>query len=318
MSTPATPTQTYTQFTLSTKPESLWKAGWRRFLNNRLAVAGCVVLLFFIGVALFAKQVAPYNPATIDLLNVDAPPSPKHWLGTDSLGRDIASRLIYGSRISLTVGFSTALGTVVVGTVIGVIAGYFGGLIDTLLMRFIDVMLAFPSLFLNILVLVIFGSSFYYLIAILVFTSWMGVARLVRGQLLQLREMQYVEAARAVGVSHWGIMFNHLLRNAMAPIIVTTTLYIGSGILSESALSFLGLGVQPPATSWGQMLFDAHEYMLTAPVLAVYPGLCIFLTVLSINFIGDGIRDAFDPRQKVQISRGRVAKWRESYFKSKA
>lgn len=301
----------------SSKPESLWQQGWKRFRNNWLAIGGLVVLTIFILIAIFAKQIAQYDPAKIDLLNVDAPPGPGHILGTDLIGRDLFSRLIYGSRVSLLVGFLVAAGAVFFGTVLGAIAGYFGGLVDTVLMRLIDVLLSLPSLFLNILVLAIFGSSFYYLILILVLTSWMGVARLVRGSFLQLREMQYVEAAKAIGVSHWEIMFNHLLRNATAPIIVTATLGVGGGILSESGLSFLGLGVQPPATSWGQMLFSAQEYMLTNPMLAVYPGLCIFLTVLAVNFIGDGIRDAFDPRQKTRIPKGRIAEWRARFSKSR-
>jgi peptide/nickel transport system permease protein len=301
----------------SSKPESLWQQGWKRFKNNKLAIAGLVVLTFFILIAVFAKQVSPYDPAKIDLLNVDAPPGGAHVLGTDLIGRDVLSRLIYGSRISLLVGFLVAFGAVALGTVVGAVAGYFGGWVDTVLMRFIDVMLSFPSLFLNILVLAIFGTNFMYLILILVFTGWMGVARLVRGSFLQLREMQYVEAAKAIGVSPSSIMFNHLLRNATAPIIVTATLGVGGAILGESGLSFLGLGVQPPATSWGQMLFSAHEYMLTNPMLAVYPGLCIFLTVLAVNFIGDGIRDAFDPRQKVRIPKRRIAEWRARFSKSR-
>jgi len=301
---------------LSTKPESLWNLVLRKFLNNRLAILGLLIMLFFIATALLAPWIAPYDPAKIDLLNPNVPPSAAHWLGTDDIGRDVLSRLLYGSRVSLLVGFSVAAGTVILGSIIGAVAGYFGGWIDTVLMRFIDVMLSFPSLFLNILVLAIFGSHFIYLILILVFTAWMGVARLVRGQFLQLREMQYVEAARAIGVPAYQIMFNHLLRNATGPIIVSATLTVGGAILSESALSFLGLGVQPPATSWGQMLSNAQEYMLVNPVFAVYPGLCIFLTVLAVNFVGDGIRDAMDPRQKIKIPKGRLAEWRDRFSKS--
>ena len=286
--------------------ESLWRLATRRFFRNPWAVGGLVVLLFFVGVAVAAPWLAPYPPDQIDLLNVDAPPSPQHWLGTDDIGRDILSRLIYGSRVSLLVGFSVAAGTVLLGSLVGAVAGYFGGWVDTVLMRLIDVMLSFPALFLNILVLAIFGTDFKYLILILVLTSWMGVARLVRGQFLQLREMQYVEAARAIGTPAWEIMIHHLLRNATAPIIVHATLTVGGAILAESALSFLGLGVQPPQTSWGQMLNNAQQYMLTNPMRAVYPGACIFLTVLAVNFVGDGIRDAFDPRQKERVRR----RWR--------
>ncbi len=283
---------------------ALWRVALRRFFTNPWAVGGLLVLLFFIGVAVAAPWIAPHPPEKIDLLNVDAPPSPDHPLGTDGIGRDILSRLIYGSRVSLVVGFAVAAGTMLLGSLVGALAGYFGGWVDTVLMRLIDVMLSFPSLFLNILVLAIFGSDFKYLISILVLTSWMGVARLVRGQFLQLREMQYVEAARAIGTPAWEIIVHHLLRNATAPLIVNATLMIGGAILAESALSFLGLGVQPPQTSWGQMLNNAQEYMLTNPMLAVYPGACIFLTVLAVNFVGDGIRDALDPRQKERIGRG--------------
>lgn len=299
------------------KPESLWAAAVRRFRQGKLAIIGLGVLGVFVLLALLTPVIAPYDPAAIDLLDVSAPPSGAHLLGTDDLGRDILSRLLYGSRVSLLVGFTVAAGAVLLGTFVGALAGYFGGWVDTVLMRLIDVMLSYPSLFLNILALVLFGSSFTALIIILVLNSWMGVARLVRGSFLQLREMQYVEAARAIGVSNWEIMFNHLLRNATAPIIVAATLMVGGAILVESALSFLGLGVQPPHTSWGQMLFKAQEYMLINPLLAFYPGFCIFLTVLAVNFIGDGIRDALDPRQKARIPRRRMAEWRARCSKSR-
>jgi len=302
-------------YQLSTKPESLLQQAFKKFFNNWLAISGLIIMLIFITLALLAPYIQPYPAAKIDLLSLDAPPSAAHWLGTDAIGRDIVSRLLAGSRVSLLVGFSVAAGTVFVGSVIGSIAGFFGGWIDSFLMRFIDVMLSFPGLFLNILVLAIFGGQFIYLILIMVFTYWMGVARLVRGQFLQLREMQYVEAAKATGVPAWQIMFNHLLRNATGPIIVSATLSVGGAILSESALSFLGLGVQPPQTSWGQMLSNSQEYMLTNPMYAVYPGMCIFLTVLAINFVGDGIRDALDPRQKVRIKKGRLEQWRARYSK---
>lgn len=318
MSQPAVKLPETEQFAVaSTAPESLWAMARKRFLNNKLAMAGLIVILLFVLLAVLAPLITPYDPAYVDLLAANLGPSGAHWLGTDSVGRDILSRLLEGSRISLLVGFSVAAGTVIVGSIVGAIAGYFGGWIDTVLMRLIDVMFSFPALFLNILVLAIFGSNFTYLILIMVFTSWMNVARLVRGQFLQLREMQYVEAARAIGVSRWEIMFNHLLRNATGPIIVSATLTVGGAIISESALSYLGLGVQPPQTSWGQMLSGAQEYMLTNPLLALYPGLCIFLTVLAVNFVGDGIRDALDPRQKIRISKGRMAQWRARFSTSR-
>jgi peptide/nickel transport system permease protein len=304
-------------YALSSKPESTGKMALKKFFNNGLAISGLIFLIFITTVAILAPYITPYPAAKIDLLAVDAPPSAAHWLGTDHIGRDVLSRLLEGSRVSLTVGFLVAFGAVFVGSIIGAMAGYFGGWIDNVLMRIIDVMLSFPSLFLNILILAVFGGKFQYLIMVMVFTGWMGVARLVRGQFLSLREMQYVEAARALGVPAWQIMFNHLLRNATGPIIVAATLGVGGAILGESGLSFLGLGVQPPQTSWGQMLSNSQEYMLTNPVFAVYPGLCIFLTVLAVNFVGDGIRDALDPRQKVRIPKGRLAEWRARFSKSK-
>jgi peptide/nickel transport system permease protein len=300
------------------RPQSTWVVFWRKFSHNKFAISGLVVLVFFVLVAIFARFIAPYDPTFIDLLNANLRAGTgNHLLGTDELGRDIFSRLIFSSRISLQVGFAVAIVAVVIGSIVGAISGYFGGIIDTIFMRIIDVMYSLPTLFINILVLAIFGSKFVYMILILSLTGWMGVARLVRGVFLQLREMQYVEAAKAIGVSNWGIIFRHLLRNASFPIIVNATLMVGSAILSESALSFLGLGIQAPLTSWGVMLSNAQEFMLVDPLQAVYPGLCILIVVLAVNFVGDGIRDALDPRHKVMISRRRLDKWREDYYKSK-
>ncbi|CAA7599528.1 Oligopeptide transport permease C-like, N-terminal domain protein [Acididesulfobacillus acetoxydans] len=285
---------------------SLGGMAWRRFLRNPFAVAGLVVLLFFVIVALFARFIAPFDPARIDLLTSNLPfGSGAHILGTDELGRDIFSRLLYSSQVSLLVGFSVAFVSVFIGTLIGAVSGYFGGFVDTFFMRMVDVLNSVPLLFLNILMLAIFGSSFVLLICILALTSWMGVARLVRGTFLQLRETEYVEAAKALGTSDWRIITYHMIRNATAPIIVNATLMIGGAILSEAALSFLGLGIQPPQTSWGQMLSNAQAYMLTDPLQAVYPGLCILVVVLAVNFIGDGIQSAIDPRRKVRRPRRR-------------
>lgn len=303
---------------LEKRPPGPWIIGAKKFMHNPFAVAGLVVMLLAIVVALLAPWIAPFNPTKQNLMFADLPPgSPDHLLGTDELGRDIFSRLIYSSRISLTVGFSVAFVSVVFGSLIGAIAGYFGGWIDTIAMRLVDVMNSIPSLFLNILILSIFGAKASYLIWVLAFTSWMGIARLVRGNYLQLREMQYVEAAKAIGVSDWRIIFGHLLRNSSAPIIVTATLMVGGAILSESALSFLGLGIQSPNTSWGLMLSNAQEFMLTNPMLALYPGLCILIVVLAVNFVGDGIRDALDPR-KTTIPQRRLDQWRKKFSKSGA
>ncbi|MBW5445408.1 ABC transporter permease subunit [Cohnella sp. CFH 77786] len=297
-------------------PPGPWKTAAKKFMHNPFAVAGLVIVLIFVLIALLAHKLAPYDPTRIDMMFPNLPAgSEGHLLGTDELGRDILSRLIYSSQISLKVGFSVAIVSVVIGAMIGAVSGYFGGWVDTVFMRLVDVMYSIPTLFLNILILAIFGSKSTYLIWILALTSWMGVARLVRGNYLQLREMQYVEAAKAIGVSDWRIIFVHLLRNSSAPIIVTATLMVGNAILSESALSYLGLGIQTPDTSWGLMLSNAQEFMLTDPLLALYPGLCILIVVLAVNFIGDGIRDAMDPR-KTTIPRRRLDQWRTKFSKS--
>ncbi|RKP49935.1 ABC transporter permease [Cohnella endophytica] len=302
--------------TVEARPEGPWKTGAKKFMRNPFAVAGLVLLLIFIGIALLAHWLAPYPPNKLDLMFPNLPAgSSGHLLGTDELGRDVFSRLLYSSRISLTVGFSVAFVSVIVGTLIGAISGYFGGWVDTIAMRIVDVMYSVPSLFLNILILAIFGAKASYMIWVLAFTSWMGVARLVRGNYLQLREMQYVEAAKAIGVSDWRIIFVHLLRNSSAPIIVTATLMVGGAILSESALSYLSLGIQPPSTSWGLMLSNAQASMLTDPMQALYPGLCILIVVLAVNFVGDGIRDALDPR-KTTIPQRRLDQWRKRFSKS--
>lgn len=300
------------------KPLGPWMILWKKFYRNPYAMGGLYVLSFFIIISFLSPWIVPHDPAKLDLMFANLPVgSEGHLLGTDELGRDILSRLMYSSRISLLVGFSVAFVSVLIGSLIGALSGYFGGWVDMISMRLVDVMNSIPTLFLNILIMAIFGTKVSYMILILAFTSWMSVARLVRGTFLQLREMQYVEAAKAIGVSSWGIIFRHLLRNASFPIIVNATLMVGGAILSESALSFLGFGVQAPDTSWGLMLSNAQEFMLIDPIQAVYPGLCILIVVLAVNFIGDGIRDALDPRQKASVSKRRLAEWRKNYSKSK-
>ncbi|MGN7455240.1 ABC transporter permease [Paenibacillus pasadenensis] len=301
----------------SEKPLGPWRLTWNKFKRNPFAMSGLVVLFLFIVAAVAAPWLSPYDPARQDLLSANLRPfTGDHVLGTDELGRDIFSRIVYSGRISLTIGFAVAAVAVIIGSIIGAISGYFGGWADIIFMRIVDVMNSVPTLFLNILIGAIFGTNFLLMIMILSLTSWMGVARLVRGNFLQLREMQYVEAAKSIGVSSWGIIFRHLLRNASFPIIVNATLMVGGAILAESGLSYLGLGIQPPDTSWGMMLSNAQEFMLIDPMQAVYPGVCIFLVVLSVNFIGDGIRDAMDPRQKAQLSPRRLDQWRAKFSKS--
>ncbi|MBO7747499.1 ABC transporter permease [Paenibacillus sp. MWE-103] len=298
------------------RPASAWRTGWKKFSANRFALIGLIVMVFFLLVAFAAPLIAPFSPSKIDMMVPNLPAGTDHHvLGTDDLGRDIFSRLVYSSQVSLLVGFAVAFAAVLIGTLIGAVSGFFGGFVDTCFMRLVDVMNSIPLLFLNILVLAIFGNKFYYMILVLSLTSWMGVARLVRGTFLQLREMQYVEAAKAIGVSDWGIIFRHLLRNASAPIIVNATLMVGGAILTESALSYLGLGIQIPQTSWGQMLSNSQQYMLIDPMQAVYPGFCILIVVLAVNFIGDGLRDVLDPRQRAMLSPRRLERWRKRFLK---
>jgi len=288
---------------------------WRRFLRHRLAVASLLLLIVFAAMALAAPLVAAllgHDPNAADLLERLQPMSLRHPLGTDELGRDLLSRLLYGGRVSLAVGLAAALVSAVIGTAFGLIAGYFGGKLDGLLMRLTDGVIALPLLpLLIVLAAVDLGKlglppgiandesvSLYRMIAIISLIGWTTVARLVRGATLTLRERDFVRAALAVGAGPWRIMMVHILPNAVSPIVVATTLSVGNVILLESVLSFLGLGVQPPAASWGNMLTNAQETIWSAPLLAVYPGLLIFATVIAFNFLGDGLQDALDPRSE--------------------
>jgi peptide/nickel transport system permease protein len=287
------------QDTMETRPvESPWRQVVRRFRRNRLAVFGFIVLVILCILSILTPWIAPHDPAAIDLFNIQAPPSPEHWMGTDDLGRDTLTRLLYGSRVTLLVALSATTIGVLVGVVLGGISGYYGGFVDTLIMRFIDVMLSFPTLFLLIILSAYVKATIPGIVAIIGFTSWMGIARLVRGELLSLKEKEFVEASHAVGAKDGRIIFRHLIPNAMGPVIVAGTLNIGYAILYESSLSFLGVGIQPPAASWGNMLTNAQSYVVNAPWLAFWPGIFIFVTVLCFNFVGDGLRDALDPKLK--------------------
>jgi peptide/nickel transport system permease protein len=267
-----------------------------KFRRNKLALTGMITLGFFFLLALLANFVSPYDPAAI-IENSTQPPSIKHWMGTDEIGRDILSRVVFGARISLSVGFVAVMIALLIGTVYGAVAGYAGGRIDNWLMRFVDVMLAFPSIFLLLTIQVMLTPNIYNVMVVIGLTSWMGVARLVRGEFLTQKERQYVEAARAIGASPARIIFRHILPNAIAPIVVAATLGMAGAILTESALSFLGLGVQPPTPSWGNMLMDAQAYMRDAPWIAVFPGVFILLSVLSLYFVGEGLREEFNPKE---------------------
>lgn len=269
----------------------------RIFLRNKLAVLGLIVLTGFVSCAILAPWVAPYDPLSMDLDSKFLPPGSKgHLLGTDNFGRDLLSRLIFGSRISLSVGLVVVSIAMVIGTFLGLVAGYFGGIADILLMRLVEVFYSFPFLVLAVAVMAVLGPSLYNVMLVLGMVSWPIYARLVRGQVLALREETFVEAAKAVGSSSVRILVKHVLPNCFSPIIVTATMQIASAILSVAALGFLGLGVQPPAPEWGAMLNEGKRFMRNAPHLITIPGLAIMLIVLSLNFIGDALRDALDPR----------------------
>jgi peptide/nickel transport system permease protein len=281
--------------------DSQWAIAARHFRRNRLAIAGMLVMILLYVVTLVTPLVAPYDPAAQGdiVLSRYLAPSWQHLMGTDKFGRDIFSRVLYGARISLTIGMVSVAISVVLGTAVGAVAGYFGRWTDALLMRFTDLMLSFPRLVLLIVVIALFndvGNPLWLVIIVLGLTGWMSVARIVRGEVLSLREREFVQAARVLGMSDKRIILRHIIPNTLAPVIVYATLGIGNTILTEAALSFLGLGVQPPTASWGNMISDGREALITAWWIATFPGLAIVLTVTAFNLLGDGLRDALDPR----------------------
>jgi len=270
---------------------------WRRFRRHRLALAAAVVLTIIVLVSIFAPLLAPYNPYVPDPFNMVATPGPAHLLGTDQNGSDVLSRLMYGGRYSLGIGVSAALISAVIGVLVGATAGWMGGWVDNVLMRFVDLMLSFPALFLLLILFSISGGgSVSIIIFFLGIFGWMYMARIVRAQILALREIDFVQSAQAVGVSPLRIVVRHLLPNILAAIIVTSTLAIAYNMLSEAILDFLGFGVAADTPTWGNMLNAAEEHLLDAPYLAIAPGLILTVTILCVNFIGDGLRDALDPR----------------------
>lgn len=278
--------------------DSQWHIATRHFQRSKLALTGLGILVLMYAVALLAPLLAPYDPiAQHDIVATSfLPPDARHWLGTDRFGRDILSRIVYGARISLAIGFIATLISVTLGTVLGAVAGYFGGKIDALLMRFTDMVLSFPRLVLLIMIVALFSPSITVIIAVLGLTQWPNTTRIVRGDVLSLREREYIQAAHALGFGKARIIFRHLIPNVLAPVIVTATLGIGNTIVLEAGLSFLGLGVQAPTPSWGNMVADGRDSLLGAWWVATFPGLTIVLTVLAFNLVGDGLRDALDPR----------------------
>lgn len=271
---------------------------WRTFRRNWLAIWGGIVILFLVAIGLFAEVLSPYDPAAQNAKERLASPSASHWLGTDQYGRDQYSRLLYGSRVSLSVGLSSVLILIAIGTALGAIAGYGGGAPDMAIMRFVDIMMSMPRFFLILVIIALFGANIVNTILVIGLTGWMGTARLVRAQILSLREQEFITAARSIGVPGWRIIMRHLLPNTLSPIIVQATLFVSVAILLETSLSYLGLGAQPPDPSWGNMLNGGKLYMSTAQWLTVFPGLAICITVLAFNMLGDGLRDALDPRQR--------------------
>jgi len=263
-----------------------------------MAMTGLGLVLGLFVVSVFAPWLAPYDPNQIDLKQVLMPPSPAHYLGTDTLGRDVLSRIIFGSRVSLKVGFVAVGLATLIGLLVGALAGYYGGWVDQGLMRLVDLMLCFPAFFLILAVIAVLEPSIWNIMAVIGLTGWMGVARLVRAEFLSLREREFVTAARALGAGDTRLILRHMLPNALAPVMVSATLGVAGAILTESALSFLGLGVQPPTPSWGNILTAGKDNIEIAWWLSVFPGLAILITVMSYNLLGEGIREAIDPRLK--------------------
>lgn len=268
---------------------------WHRLRHNRMAMAGAAIVAVMFLCALLAPF-AGYDPGAIDIAHRLEGPSLQHWLGTDDLGRDVFTRILYGARISLLVGFVAVGIATAIGIVLGAVAGYYGRWSDAVIMRFVDIMLCFPTFFLILAVIAFLEPSIWNIMIIIGLTGWMGVARLVRAEFLSLRERDFVLAARAMGASDRRIIFRHILPSALSPVLVSATLGVAGAILTESALSFLGIGVQPPTPSWGNMLIAGKQTLGTAWWLSAFPGVAILLTVLGYNLLGEGIRDALDPR----------------------
>ncbi|MCX6045302.1 MAG: ABC transporter permease [Chloroflexi bacterium] len=295
---------------LSKKPRTLWGDAWRRFRHHRVAMIGATVLLIFIIASIFGPILYKVNPEALDAVNLLSKPlTPGHLLGTDEIGHDLLARAFFGGRISIAVGFVAMLIAVSLGSLVGALAGFFGGKLDQLLMRTTDLFLSLPQLPLLLLTVYLFRDPvtkalgpekgiFIIVVVMIGALAWMSTARIVRASFLSLKRKEFVEAAVGLGVNERSIMFRHILPNALSPIIVAATLEVGNAIITESTLSFLGVGFPPDTPTWGRLVTDGSQFLQAAPWLAIVPGVLIFLTVLSINFMGDGLRDALDPRQR--------------------
>jgi peptide/nickel transport system permease protein len=300
----ATATITQTPYSQSTqRQDTLYTIAWRHFKKHRPAMLGLVVLSLLVLSAIFIPIVAQYDPGKTHILDKYLAPSLEHPMGTDGLGRDVLVRSMDGGRISLLVGLSAMLLAIIIGTSVGAIAGFYGGLVDNLLMRLADIMLTIPTLFLAIVliqllragVIPFLSAGIAPIVFVIAVTSWMPAARLVRAAYLSIKQKEFIDAARAAGAKNARLIVRHILPNAMSPIIVAATLRVGAAIITEAGLSFLGMGVQPPTATWGNMLTNAQSEMDYAPWTAIFPGLFLFITVISFNYIGDGLRDALDP-----------------------
>ncbi len=291
-----------TETPMGPQGKSPYQLAWRRFSENRLAVTAVYVIAAFYILAILAPLLAPYDPAAItDVLQTRfLPPSIDHPFGTDEFGRDLLSRALYGARVSLSVGLLAVVIAISMGTIYGAVAGYFGGFIDDVLMRIVDVIIAFPTFFLMLMLVGIFEADIVFLVLILGLTSWPGTARFIRGEFLSLREREFTEAARAIGLPNHLIIFRHLIPNAMSPVLVSAALMIGGMIGAEAGLSFLGIGIRPPTPSWGNMVSAGQDALLVAWWVAFFPGALLALTVICFNLLADGLRDALDPKASMR------------------
>ena len=278
------------------KGSSLWLDAWIKLRKNKLALSGLIILLFLIVVSLLTPWIAPYSYEEQNLMLGATAPSADHWLGTDIFGRDMLTRIMYGGRVSLMVGFIATAVALVIGILWGSIAGFVGGRVDALMMRIVDIMYALPFMIFIVLLMVVFGRNILLLFVAIGAVEWLTMARIVRGQVMTLRKQEFVEAAYSMGLSRWAIIRRHIIPNTLGPVIVYTTLTIPSVMLLEAFLSFLGLGIQPPQSSWGLLINYGVETMEEYPWLLIFPGITLSLTLFALNFLGDGLRDALDPR----------------------
>ena len=272
----------------------------KKIIRNRLALFGLIIVMTLFAIAVLAPLISPYNYKNIDVQNILMPPSSTHFFGTDDLGRDVCSRMIWGARISLAVGFVSVGISTLIGITLGALAGYYGKFMDIFIMRFVDIMLCIPGFFLILAVIAFLGPNIFNIMIIIGLTSWMGVARLVRAEFLSLKEREFVLGAKASGASDFRIIFIHILPNALSPVFISAVLGVAAAVLLESSLSFLGLGIQPPTPSWGNILTEGKSNIEIAWWLSVFPGLAILITVLGYNLLGEGLRDALDPKFKKQ------------------